>query len=50
MGAFDVSYGAAALAGLISRTMQLNVSVVGGVVYIDNGKDSISLEPTQLLG
>ena len=39
-----------ALAGLISRTMQLNVSVVGGVVYIDNGKDSISLEPTQLLG
>jgi hypothetical protein len=39
-----------ALAGLISRTMQLNVSVVGGVAYIDNGKDSISLEPTQLLG
>ncbi|MEP5567041.1 MAG: YaeQ family protein [Halioglobus sp.] len=39
-----------ALAGLIGRTMQLNVSVVGGVVYIDNGKDSISLEPMQLLG
>ena len=38
-----------ALAGLIGRTMQLNVSVVGGVVYIDNGKDSVSLEPKQLL-
>lgn len=38
-----------ALAGLIGRTMQLNVSVVGGVVYIDNGTDSVSLEPKQLL-
>ncbi|MEP4147248.1 MAG: YaeQ family protein [Halioglobus sp.] len=39
-----------ALAGLISRTMQLNISAVGGVVYIDNGKDSVSLEPMQLFG
>ena len=39
-----------ALTGLISRTMQLNVSVVGGVVYIDNGNDSVSLEPMQLFG
>ncbi|QFU74704.1 YaeQ family protein [Halioglobus maricola] len=39
---------AQALAGLMDRTMQLNVSVVGGVVYIDNGAGSISVEPKQL--
>ena len=38
-----------ALAALLDRTMQLNVSVVGGVIYVDNGQDSVSLEP-RLLG
>jgi uncharacterized protein YaeQ len=37
-----------ALAGLLDRTMQWNVSVVGGVVYVDNGKESVSLEPMRL--
>ena len=37
-----------ALAGLMNRTMQWNVSVVGGVVYVDNGKESVSLEPVRL--
>ena len=37
-----------AMAKLLDRTMQLNMSVVGGVVYLDNGKDSISLEPNML--
>ena len=38
-----------ALAALLDRTMQLNVSVVGGVIYVDNGQGSVSLEP-RLLG
>ena len=38
-----------ALASLMDRTMQLNISVVGGVVYADNGSSSISLEPVQLM-
>ena len=38
-----------ALAGLMDRTMQWNVSVVGGVVYVDNGKESVSLEPVRLI-
>ena len=37
-----------ALAGLMDRTMQLNVSVVGGVIYVDNREASISLAPQQL--
>lgn len=37
-----------ALAALMNRTMQLNVSVVGGVVYVDNGTGSVSLEPVAL--
>jgi uncharacterized protein YaeQ len=37
-----------ALAALLDRTMQLNVSVVGGVIYVDNGQDSVSLEPKLL--
>ena len=36
------------LAGMLARTMQLSVSVVGGVVYVDNGKESVSLEPVPL--
>jgi uncharacterized protein YaeQ len=38
-----------ALAALLDRTMQLNISVVGGVIYVDNGQGSVSLEP-RLLG
>lgn len=37
-----------ALAKLMDRTMQWNVSVVGGVVYVDNGRASASLEPVRL--
>ena len=37
-----------ALAELMERTVQLTVSVVGGVVYVDNGNGSVSLEPTLL--
>lgn len=38
-----------ALARLMDRTMQLSVSVVGGVIYVDNGSNSLSLEPTRLI-
>ncbi|MFT4824635.1 MAG: hypothetical protein ACI9DH_000288 [Halioglobus sp.] len=34
---------------LLKRTVQLNVSIVGGTVYIDNGSNSSSLEPLRLL-
>ena len=37
-----------AVAALLDRTMQLNVIVVGGVLYLDNGTGSTSLEPRQL--
>ncbi|MCB1687213.1 MAG: YaeQ family protein [Halioglobus sp.] len=37
-----------AAAGLIDRTVQLNVSIVGGIVYLDNGSDSSSVEPKLL--
>ena len=37
-----------AVAGLMDRTMQLNVSVVGGVIYVDNGSGAVSLEPRLL--
>ena len=37
-----------ALARLTDRTMQLNVSVTGGVIYVDNGATSASLEPRKL--
>ena len=36
------------LAAMMKRTMQLNVSIVGGVMYVDNGATSVSLEPRQL--
>ncbi|MFK8049170.1 MAG: YaeQ family protein [Halioglobus sp.] len=36
-------------AGLLNRTVQLNVSIVGGTLYLDNGGHSSSLEPRQLL-
>jgi uncharacterized protein YaeQ len=35
-------------AALLERTVQLSVSVVGGIMYLDNGSTSTSLEP-QLL-
>ncbi len=38
-----------AMAALLDRTVNLTVSVVGGVVYVDNGTDSVSLEPVRLL-
>ena len=37
-----------AAAELLNRTVQLNVSIVGGTMYIDNGSNSSSLEPRQL--
>jgi uncharacterized protein YaeQ len=39
-----------AVANLLNRTMQLNISAVGGTLYIDNGSDSSSLEPIRLHG
>ena len=38
-----------ALTALVDRTMNLNVSIVGGVIYVDNGTESVSLEPRVLL-
>lgn len=35
-------------AQLIERTVQLNASIVGGVIYLDNGSASDSLTPTLL--
>ncbi len=37
-----------AAAALLERTVQLSVSVVGGIMYLDNGSASTSVEP-QLL-
>ena len=37
-----------AAADLLDRTMQLNVSIVGGIVYLHNGSASTSLEPKLL--
>lgn len=37
-----------AMAALVNRTMTLNISIVGGVIYVDNGTDSVSLEPVPL--
>ena len=36
------------IAGLLGRTMQLSVSIVGGILYVDNGSGSASLEPRLL--
>jgi uncharacterized protein YaeQ len=36
------------IAGLLDRTSQLSVSIVGGIIYVDNGSDSASLEPRLL--
>lgn len=37
-----------AIAALLERTVNLNVSIVGGVVYLDNGSGSASIEPLLL--
>ncbi|MEZ5503937.1 MAG: YaeQ family protein [Halioglobus sp.] len=37
-----------AAAALLDRTVHLNASIVGGIIYLDNGSTSTSLEP-QLL-
>ncbi len=37
-----------ALAALLQRTMHLNISIVGGVIYVDNGAGSVSLELAEL--
>lgn len=34
---------------MMSRTMKLGLSIVGGTLYLDNGTDSVALEPTLLL-
>jgi uncharacterized protein YaeQ len=37
-----------AAVNLCSRTMNLNVSIVGGIIYLDNGTASTSVEPVLL--
>ncbi|MEE4144339.1 MAG: YaeQ family protein [Halieaceae bacterium] len=37
-----------AVAALLDRTVQLSVSIVGGMIYVDNGRDSASIEPRLL--
>lgn len=37
-----------AAANLIERTVQLNASIVGGIIYLDNGRASTSMEPVRL--
>jgi len=37
-----------AAAALLERTVQLTVSIVGGILYLDNGTTSTSLEPELL--
>lgn len=36
------------IAGLLDRTVQLAVSIVGGIIYVDNGGASASIEPRLL--
>tara|TARA_R110001599_G_scaffold351822_1_gene584812 strand:- start:147525 stop:148067 length:543 start_codon:yes stop_codon:yes gene_type:complete len=36
------------VAALLDRTVQLSVSIVGGIIYVDNGSGSASLEPRLL--
>ncbi len=37
-----------AVAELLDRTVQLNVNIVGGTLYVDNGGDSLSVAPILL--
>ncbi len=39
-----------AVAGLLQRTVALSISIVGGVLYVDDGAANVSLEPRRLLG
>jgi len=34
---------------LIKRTVKLDISIVGGTIYVDNGNESASIEPSQLM-
>ena len=36
------------IAGMLDRTVQLSVSIVGGIIYVDNGSSSASVEPRLL--
>jgi uncharacterized protein YaeQ len=38
----------AAITDMLERKVQLNISIVGGVMYLDNGSASVSAEPTLL--
>jgi len=40
--------GICAISGLLDRSMQLSVSIVGGSIYVDNGSASASIEPRSL--
>ncbi len=37
-----------AAAALMSRTMKLGLSIVGGILYLDDGSNSVALEPSLL--
>jgi uncharacterized protein YaeQ len=37
-----------AVAAMLERTMQLNISIVGGMIYLDNGSTSTAVEPRLL--
>ena len=37
-----------AAAALMNRTMKLGLSIVGGTLYLDDGTDSVALEPASL--
>ena len=36
------------IAGMLDRNVQLSVSIVGGIIYVDNGSSSATLEPKLL--
>lgn len=36
------------IAAMLDRNVQLSVSIVGGIIYVDNGSSSTSLEPKLL--
>ena len=40
----------AAIAGMLDRNVNLSISIVGGMIYVDNGKGSASIEPRLLCG
>lgn len=38
------------IAGMLDRNVNLSISIVGGIIYVDNGKSSASIEPRLLYG